>query len=144
MNSEYYEMMMKAGYTEKTEMFKKVERVLDREKKAFERDVRRREVAGIVFNNFSSFCDEEGESIDCFEAEVDLEEEVIHKIEIERLHKCLTKLPEDDQAFLMRIFSSDRGELMKISQETGINHSTLSCRKRKLLSVLKKMMEEEN
>lgn len=132
-----YEMAcQEAGLTE--EQIAEIRKFFDREKKKMKRDLQAREKQGIGFHSLEDL--EEKNGRDCgngCDAGFDLEEMVIHRMDIEKLDRCLNELSMDDREFIYAIFSMQRGAIAKISRETGTPRTTLNDRKKRILRTLK-------
>ena len=141
MDKKYHKALIRAGFTEESETYRKIKRELDRENKAYRRDKKRREKAGIIFNSTSAITDDDGNPYDFIASEDDVEERILHEIELQRMRICLAKLPKEDQDFLRRLYQGGYSELSRIAREWGIPRKTLEYRREKLLKKLRKMMD---
>lgn len=130
-----YEIACKeAGLTE--EKIAEIRKFFDGEKKKLKRSIQYREEEGIVFNSLTVMAEEYDED-NSLDAGFDLEETVIHAMELQRLNMCLSELSVDDREFIYAVFSEERGTIARISRETGIPRSTLVDRKERILRTLK-------
>lgn len=132
-----YEIACKeAGLTE--EKISEIRKFFDGEKKKLKRSIQYREEEGIVFNSLTVMAEEyDGDEDNSLDAGFDLEETVIHAMELQRLNMCLSELSVDDREFIYAVFSEERGTIARISRETGIPRSTLVDRKERILRTLK-------
>lgn len=132
-----YEIACKeAGLTE--EKIAEIRKFFDGEKKKLKRSIQYRAEEGIVFNSLTVMAEEYGGDEDnSLDAGFDLEETVIHAMELQRLNICLNELSVDDREFIYEVFSEERGAIARISRETGIPRSTLVDRKERILRTLK-------
>ena len=142
MNQFYQESLLAAGYDEKSEMYRQVKNLIDGEAAKVRYRKRLREQLEISVNMLSSFSDEYGHSEDFIAADCDPAEIVAHQIEMEAFRECLLSLSDDDLKFLMTCIQ-ERGAMARIEQETGVSHSSLSYRKKKLYKKIRQMMEEK-
>jgi DNA-directed RNA polymerase specialized sigma24 family protein len=74
---------------------------------------------------------------------VDLEEQVVTQMMIERLHGCLPLLSEDERELIDALFFSNEGAGMserEYAKISGVPLMTTNDRKAKILNKLKKMM----
>ena len=92
----------------------------------------------------SRFMDEEGFYLDNIPSEEDIEERIIHEIELDALRECLSKLSAEDQELLFRVYGYGRGEISKIATERSVSYMSVYRRLRKLITVLRKMMEDRD
>lgn len=136
----YRKALMKAGFDKNSKMYKDIDRIFDWEKKKLKREREQRRREGITFVPVFSMEDDDGNLMDLPSPE-NFIEEIEHKADIELLRKSLKQIPEDDAQMLLRIYGSERGEMTKISKETGIPLSTLHKHIRFLLDLLKQIME---
>lgn len=132
-----YEMACKeAGLTEK--QIAEIRKFFDGEKKKLKRSVKFREEEGIVFNSLTALADEyDGDEENGLDAGFNLEETVIHAMDLQKLNMCLNELSVDDREFIYEVFSEEWGVIARISRETGIPRSTLVDRKERILKTLK-------
>ncbi len=144
MKYSYHKALLAEGYDENSKMYKDVNKVFDREAKKHARRLAAQEKHGIVINHMSAFEGEDGSIFDCFAADEDVEESVIHAIEMQDFHECLLQLSSEDRVFLLRIFNGKRGTLAAMERELGISHNTLLYRKKKLMKILREKMKEKN
>ena len=141
-----YELACKeAGLSE--EQTAEIRRFFDAEKKRLKRDKEAREKAGITFSyiqatdqNYDG--DAEMDELDFVDEGFDLEELIIHKLELEKMEKALKKLPEDDRKFLLSLYSLGHGSETLLAKQMGIPRTTLIRRKERLLKLLKSFFEK--
>ena len=144
MKYSYHKALLEEGYDENSKMYKDVNKVFDCEAKKHARRLAAQEKCGIVFNLMSAFEGEDGSCFDCFASDEDVEETVLHEIEMQDFHECLLQLSYEDRVFLLRIFNGKRGTLAAMERELGISHNTLLYRKKKLMKILREKMKERN
>lgn len=75
------------------------------------------------------------------EASPGVEETVISHILTDKLHRCLTELPEDECELISALYLGDLSE-RQLSKKTGIPRMTLHDKKLKALGHLKKLMDK--
>lgn len=73
--------------------------------------------------------------------ETDLEEKILTKLMYEKLHRCLSLLPKQEQQLLRALFFDDVSE-RQLSEQTGIAQKTINERKRRALKRLRKLLEK--
>ena len=143
-----YEMACKeAGLSE--EQTAEIRRFFDAEKKRLKRDKEVREEEGITFSYIVTSDDESEEAGDLDSREIadegfNLEELIIHKLELEKLDKVLKELPEDDREFLLSLFSYGSGGVSKFARARGVPRETVRDRKHRLLKVVREKFFEKN
>ncbi len=70
----------------------------------------------------------------------EIDEAVIHKIMLDKLHDALVLLSDDEQKLINALFFRNLSE-REWSAETGIPQKTINDRKRRILIKLKKLLE---
>lgn len=143
MNKYYHKTLLAAGYGKDSEEYKKINQFLKKENRKFRLGKKAKEKYGIVFNYLSSFTDDEGNEIESFGSDEDVEEKIFHDLEMEAFHKCLMELSEEDRDFLLAIYK-DGGSLRQVSRDLGIAHTTLLYRRDKLFKLLRQKMLGED
>lgn len=142
-----YELACKeAGLSE--EQTAAIRNFLDGQKKKVAREKDMREKLGITFS-FSSVSadrsDEIGdeEEIDFIDQDFDLEELIIHKLELDRLNECLEQLPAEDREFILSVYS-EHGYARRYAKEHGMSDMAVSRKKAALLRTLREKFFEKN
>lgn len=69
-----------------------------------------------------------------------VEDVVTDKLLAEKLHQCLNQLSKEEQELIFTLFFQNKSE-HQVSRETGIAQKTVHNRKVRILSRLKKLME---
>lgn len=132
-----------AGLSE--EQTAEIRKFFDGEKKKLKRDREKRERQGIVFNSLRGLVGEY--DLDEYEIEdlaPQVEEQILHKLELEQLRKCMAELPKKDREFIYAVFENDRLPERKLAAELGIPEATYFRRKKRVLEQLRKKFFEEN
>ena len=142
MNYIYHKALLLEGYDETSEKYKAINRFFDRESKRMLYERKMREKSGIVFNSLTAFIGEESNSFDCFASDENVEERVLHEIEMEELQKCLNKLSREDRELLLGYFSGEHGAVAGIARIRGVDSKQLYKKIPKLISMMRTMMEE--
>ncbi|MBR4434912.1 MAG: sigma-70 family RNA polymerase sigma factor, partial [Clostridia bacterium] len=74
---------------------------------------------------------------------VDVEEQALHKIDLETLHQALTALSDKELWLVHRLFLSETPVTeLQLSRETGIPQKTLNDRKMRALKKLEKYIKK--
>jgi len=91
--------------------------------------------------SFDALDDDEflGENI-VIDYSVDVEEEVINNIMLEKLKKSLTKLSDDELYLIEQLIYNEKSE-RELSAISGIPQRTINDRKHRILAKLKKLLE---
>lgn len=144
MKYKYHKALLDAGYDQGSKMYKNVRKIFDRDskKKRYELQVRRK--LGITLNSLSAFSGEDGSSFDFIATDEDIEESVLHRIEMDAFIECLNELPKKDREFLLELYSGQRGVLAEMERTLGISHNTLIYRRKKLQNILRQKMRDKN
>ena len=138
----YRNAMEDAGYGMESEKYREMERYFDLQKKRMKRDRESRDVEGITFVPMSQLVDPDGKEIDYPSGE-NVEEKILHEIELEDLRECLSEIPKEDKELLMRVFAGERGEMARVSRELGVSYNDLNYKVKKLIKKLREMMREK-
>lgn len=138
----YHKALLLEGYDEKSEKYKAIRRFFDSESKRLAYDRRIREEKGIVFNSLTAFIGEDSNSFDCFASDENVEERILHAIEIEEMLECLNSFSEEDKSLLLGYFSGEYGEVARIARKRGVDSKQLYKRIPKLVSKIRTMMKE--
>ena len=85
---------------------------------------------------------ERGDSGDIFTADltVNIEDKIIDKLMIEKLHKVLDKLPSDEKIFIELLFLHNKTE-REVAVKLGLSQYGVNKRKWKILKKIKKFLE---
>lgn len=137
----YHYALLNEGYTEDSEMYKEIERMTDAGKKQVKRGRAKREEMGIDLILTSTLGSREDEKED-IPSEEDLEEKIIHKIELEDLMKCFALLTPEEQDLLRKYSEGEYGIVKKLSSEMGIPYNDLYYRINKIKQKMKKLMAD--
>lgn len=137
----YRYALLDAGYTEDSKMYKEIERMTDAGKKQVKRGRAKREEMEIDLILTSTLGSREDEKED-IPSEEDLEEKIIHKIELEDLMKCFALLTPEEQDLLRKYSEGEYGIVKKLSSEMGIPYNDLYYRINKIKQKMKKLMAD--
>lgn len=138
----YRKQLKNEGYDKDSEMYKGIERVFNTSCKAMQRERAEIKECGVKLNRLSAFTNAEGEYLDVFPVDNDLEERILHAVELDALRICISQLPVDDQRLLYRVFSGDYGEMAVIAAEAGASYVSVYKRVRRLIRKLRIMMTD--
>ena len=112
----------------------------------YSRNYRRKKAkaeCGIYMESLSSVYgsspDEPTKMRDVPDERIDIEAEVIHKIDLEALHTHLQLLPEEDRIFILECFD-DEITFMDLVRKYGIPRTTLRRRMERIIRELRKKM----
>lgn len=140
-----YEMACKeAGLSE--EKIKEIRQIFDTDKKKLKRENEYLEKNDIRYFSISDV-DQDAEDIGDYsliDTSVNVEMDVIKKLEMEKLMCYLNELPVDDREFLYLCFGEVKENDTAIAKKLGLPRTTVQSRKKKLLTLLRNRFEEKN
>jgi hypothetical protein len=140
-----YELACKeAGLSE--EKIKEIRRMFDAEKKRLKRRKVAHDKCGWGFFAIEdlmvgSILHRKG-AFDIPDAGMSVEEEIIHRLDLERLNKLLEEMDPDDKEFLLDCFESRKGTDNAAQEKHGLSRGQVQYRKRKLVNMLREKFEE--
>lgn len=127
----FHGMLMEVSPKDYTDFYKSKRR----QKYIDERSV---ENGDFSYNMLTTY-DFNGEDI-LIDTSQEIDEAVIHKIMLDKLHDALVLLSDDEQKLINALFFRNLSE-REWSAETGIPQKTINDRKRRILIKLKKLLE---
>ena len=140
----YREQLKAEGYGENSEVYKGMERFVNTSCRALQRERAVIKESGIKICTMSKLLDDNGSIFDSIPTDEDIEERILHEIELDALRECISELPVDDQELLIRVFSYGRGGFTIVARESGIPYQTLYRRVQRIIKTLRKMMIDRN
>lgn len=75
------------------------------------------------------------------DSKVNVEEEVVHKIMLDKLKSALNKLSAEELLLIDMLYTQLKSE-REIASELGVSQNAVNKRKKKLLGQLKKLLEK--
>ena len=145
MTKNYFMACVAAGLNE--EEIKEIERMLDADYKRLGRRTKAQERLaesyGVVTMSVSAMIgDSDMDSIGDFDipADINIEEQILHEMELEELRKCLGELKADDKDFLLECFDSEIG-CTKAGERRGLTKNQAHYKKCQLLEKLRERMK---
>ena len=72
--------------------------------------------------------------------EESVENTVLHKLEVDKLHTALAMLTPEEQALIQALFFEEKTE-RQYAEELGVYRNAIHVRKTKILKKLKKLLE---
>lgn len=140
-----YELACKeAGLSE--EKIKEIRRMFDAEKKKLKRRKIAKDkcgwgffavedlIVGDILHHKGAF--------DIPDAGISVEDEIIYKLDLERLNELLKEMDPDDKEFLLDCFESRKGTDNVAQEKHGLNRGQVQYRKRKLVNMLRERFKE--
>ncbi|MDO4650868.1 MAG: hypothetical protein Q4B26_19705 [Eubacteriales bacterium] len=126
------------------EQIKEIEQVFDTEYKHNQYDQKKREKYKIEVLHIEGMLGQDGEvgTFDIPDSAVDIEEDFIHRCDLERLQEVLSLLSDEDREFLLDCFNYEADYIKRLSTKYGITGSAVRWKKEKLLKVLREKFFE--
>ena len=73
---------------------------------------------------------------------VNVEEELIHQLDLEKLRKVLAELAPEDREFILEYFEGENKFLNRMAEKYGLTRNQVIGRKRRILKKLKSLFFE--
>lgn len=139
---EYKLACIEAGLSD--EQIKEIEQVFDTEYKHNQYDQKKREKYMIEVLHIEGMLGQDGEvgTLDIPDSTVDIEEDFIHRCDLEHLQEILSQLSEEDREFLMDCFIYEADYVKRLSAKFGITGRAVRWKKEKLLNALREKFFE--
>ena len=74
---------------------------------------------------------------------VNVEEELIHQLDLEKLRKVLAELDPEDREFILEYFEGENKFLNRMAEKYGLTRNQVIGRKRRILKKLKSLFFED-
>lgn len=138
-----YEMACReAGLTE--EQIADIRRMFDAEYKRLKRRKQRKEKYGISYISVTDMSGTENEEdYELEDRETDVEEIVLHKINLADLRKYLQELPTKDRDFLYDYYSCGDKPLVYMSEKYSLTKNQVRYRRDRLIALLREKFDGE-
>ena len=141
MRIEYERACKEAGVPEET--VKAIRRIFDADKKRMKWEKKTRKETGFVYYSIELLKNpEDGCYYDLPDPEMDLDEIIIHKLDLERLSVILDMLPETEKQFILDCFDADYGSYKEIAKKYGMSVGTVQQKKRRVVERIRKLFFE--
>ena len=139
---EYKLSCIEAGLSD--EQIKKIEQVFDTEYKAIQYDQTKREKYQVEILHIEGMVGPDGEvgTYDPEDYSTNIEEDFLHRCDLERLQEVLSQLSEEDREFLMDCFIYEADYIKRLSAKYGITGRAVRWKKEKLLNALREKFFE--
>ena len=139
---EYKLACIEAGLSD--EQIKKIEQVFDTEYKAIQYDQTKREKYQVEILHIEGMVGSDGEvgTYDPEDYSTNIEEDFLHRCDLERLQEVLSQLSEEDREFLMDCFIYEADYVKRLSAKYGITGRAVRWKKEKLLNALREKFFE--
>lgn len=137
MRIEYEIACRKAGTPEET--VKAMRRMFDADYKRLKREKQARK--NIVYYSLEHLLNPEGNSCyyDVPDPDMDVEQIVLHRFDLERLREILRIIPKEEKEFILDCFAAEWGEMKVIAEKYGMTIGAVQQRKRRILLKLRKI-----
>lgn len=141
MRIDYERACKEAGLPEET--VKAIRRIFDADKKRMKWEKKTRKETGFVYYSIELLKNQEdGCYYDLPDPEMDLDEIIIHKLDLERLSVILDMLPETEKQFILDCFEADYGSYKEIAKKYGMSVGTVQQKKRRVVERIRKLFFE--
>ena len=139
---EYKLACIEAGLSD--EQIKKIEQVFDTEYKSIQYDQTKREKYQVEILHIEGMVGSDGEvgTYDPEDYSTNIEEDFLHRCDLERLQQVLSQLSEEDREFLMDCFIYEADYVKRLSAKYGITGRAVRWKKEKLLNALREKFFE--
>ena len=139
---EYKLACIEAGLSD--EQIKKIEQVFDTEYKAIQYDQTKREKYRVEILHIEGMVGPDGEigSYDPEDYSTNIEEDFLHRCDLEHLQEVLSQLSDEDREFLMDCFIYEADYIKRLSAKYGITGRAVRWKKEKLLNALREKFFE--
>ena len=126
------------------EQIKKIEQVFDTEYKSIQYDQTKREKYQVEILHIEGMVGSDGEvgTYDPEDYSTNIEEDFLHRCDLERLQEVLSQLSEEDREFLMDCFIYEADYVKRLSAKYGITGRAVRWKKEKLLNALREKFFE--
>ena len=75
------------------------------------------------------------------DSETDVENEAIHRIQLEKLYQAIQTLTDDEKELVARLYSDKPMTVRELSKEWNVHYSTISRKHNVILKKLKKLLK---
>ena len=139
---EYKLACIEAGLSD--EQIKKIEQVFDTEYKSIQYDQTKREKYQVEILHIEGMVGSDGEvgTYDPEDYSTNIEEDFLHRCDLEHLQEVLSQLSEEDREFLMDCFIYEADYIKRLSAKYGITGRAVRWKKEKLLNALREKFFE--
>lgn len=139
---EYKLACIEAGLSD--EQIKKIEQVFDTEYKAIQYDQTKREKYRVEILHIEGMVGPDGEigSYDPEDYSTNIEEDFLHRCDLEHLQEVLSQLSDEDREFLMDCFIYEADYVKRLSAKYGITGRAVRWKKEKLINALREKFFE--
>ena len=139
---EYKLACIEAGLSD--EQIKKIEQVFDTEYKAIQYDQTKREKYRVEILHIEGMVGPDGEigSYDPEDYSTNIEEDFLHRCDLEHLQEVLSQLSDEDREFLMDCFIYEADYVKRLSAKYGITGRAVRWKNEKLLNALREKFFE--
>jgi len=139
---EYKLACIEAGLSD--EQIRNIEQVFDTEYKAVQYDQTKREKYQVEILHIEGMVGPDGEigSYDPEDYSTNIEEDFLHRCDLEHLQEVLSQLSEEDREFLMDCFIYEADYVKRLSAKYGITGRAVRWKKEKLINALREKFFE--
>lgn len=144
MRIEYERACKQAGLPE--EKIREIRKMFDTDYKRVKREKQERKEAGVVYYSLEYLKNPEGDScyFDIPDPNMDVEQIVMHGLELEQLREILNRISPKDKQFILDCYAAEWGEEKDIAEKYGITCALVAQRKRRILIKLREIFFAED
>lgn len=140
----YESACKQAGLSE--DKIQEIRRFFDSEKKRLKRRREAHDKCGYSFMSVQDLIENRDgwdiETFDIPDGSTDVEAEICHKMDLEKLDVLLMELSEEDREFLLTCYEHTDISDVKLSEMLDMPRSTMRSRRERLVRLMKKRFEE--
>ena len=108
-----------------------------------EREARKRSVFEFWYTEDLYGRDGEKGTYEIADPSINIEEELIHQMDLEKLREALKELSPEDREFILEYFEGENKFLNRMSEKYGLTRNQVIGRKRRILKQLKSRFFED-
>ena len=143
MRIEYERACVEAGMSE--EKIKEIRKIFDADYKRLKRQNEAMKREGLDFLSLELLMDPAGDATayNFIDPEADVEEEVMHRLDLEHLREVLSRISVKDREFIMDCFNTELGARQTIVEKYGMTLGAIKQKKHKIILKIRKLFFEE-
>lgn len=108
-----------------------------------EREARKRSVYEFRYTEDLYGRDGEKGTYEIADPSINIEEELIHQMDLEKLREALKELSPEDREFILEYFEGENKFLNRMSEKYGLTRNQVIGRKRRILKQIKSRFFED-
>ena len=118
--------------------------MFDADYKRMKREKQAREDAGFVYYSLELLRNPDDDCcyFEMADPDMDVEQTIFHKLDMEKLRAVLRSIPEEERLFILDCFDAEWGARKEIAEKYGITIGAVKQRKRRILKKITKLFLE--